>query len=364
MASAKGNFALLLDLAKETSSEKRRELLRQVTDVFLEDDTARTPAEGALFDEIFEAVAADMETQVRAELARKIATSTAPLARTARRLALDEIDVARPVIEKSTALTQRDILDVIQQKGQEHMMAVTRRTDICEEVSSALVQRGEDRVVAALLENPRARIGRETFEIVADRAADNPVLHAPFVRNQQVPLDLLNNVYLKVEHSLRREIMRKFHGVSPSELEAALAASRNHLSTAYGALPGDYETALDHVALLERRNELKPPVLVQLLRDNRRTAFMIAFSRLTDIEFDIARKLVDTGDLDALAMLCKGANFDRGLFVTICILVSGDSQGLSKAEAFGQLYEQVPAAAAQRALRFWKVRAASATRAA
>jgi len=36
MASAKGNFALLLDLAKETSHEKRRELLRQVTDVFLE----------------------------------------------------------------------------------------------------------------------------------------------------------------------------------------------------------------------------------------------------------------------------------------------------------------------------------------
>lgn len=360
----KGNFSLLLDLARETSSEKRRELLRQVTDVFLEDDASRTDTEAGLFDEIFDAVAADMEIQVRAELARKIAISKAPLGRTARRLALDEIEVARPVIERSSALTQKDILDVIHQKGQEHMLAVTKRTDICEQVSSALVERGEDRVVAALLENPRARIGRDTFEKVADRAADNPVLHAPFVRNQQVPLDLLNNVYLKVEHSLRREIMRKFHGVSPAELEAALAASRNHLSTAYGALPADYQAASDHIRLLEQKGELKPPVLVQLLRDNRRTAFMIAFSKLTDIEFDLARRLHETGDLDAIAMLCKGANFDRGLFVTVCILISGDAQGLAKAEAFGQLYEQVPAAAAQRALRFWKVRAGSATRAA
>ena len=115
---SKGNFALLVDLARETSSEKRRELLRQVTDVFLEDDTSRTDTEAGLFDEIFDAVAADMEVQVRAELARKIANSQAPLGRTARRLALDEIEVARPVIERSTALTQKDSLDVIHQKGQ------------------------------------------------------------------------------------------------------------------------------------------------------------------------------------------------------------------------------------------------------
>ena len=35
MAAPANNFALLLDLAKEGSSEKRRELLRQITDVFL-----------------------------------------------------------------------------------------------------------------------------------------------------------------------------------------------------------------------------------------------------------------------------------------------------------------------------------------
>jgi len=54
----------------------------------------------------------------------------------------------------------------------------------------------------------------------------------------------------------------------------------------------------------------------------------------------------------------------RGLFVTLCILISGDPHGIARAEAFGQLYEQVPAAAAQRAIRFWKVRAGSASRAA
>jgi uncharacterized protein (DUF2336 family) len=357
MAAPANNFALLLDLAKEGSSEKRRELLRQITDVFLADPPERSERETQLFDDIVVAVAADLETQVRVELAKKVAVSNVVVNRTARRLALDVIEVARPVIEHSKSLTEGDILDVIQQKSQDHMLAVTKRPDIGETVSSALVAKGEDRVVASLLQNATARMDRKTFEAVAGRAQISPVLHAPFVRNQHVPLDLLNTVYLKVEGSLRREIMRKFHGVSPAELEAALEASRNHLSSAYGALPGDYQTAKEHVDAIEKRGALKPPVLVQLLRENRRTGFYIAFATLVDIEFDLTRRLVEAKDIDALAMLCRGAGFDRGLFVTISLLVVDEGGGLSKTEEYGKIYEQVPVAAAQRALRFWKVRA-------
>jgi uncharacterized protein (DUF2336 family) len=357
MAAPANNFALLLDLAKEGSSEKRRELLRQITDVFLADPPERSDRETQLFDEIVVAVAADLETQVRIELAKKVAVSNVYVHRTARRLALDVIEVARPVIEHSKSLTEGDILDVIQQKSQDHMLAVTKRPDIGESVSSALVEKGEDRVVASLLQNATARMDRKTFEAVADRAQNSPVLHAPFVRNQHVPLDLLNNVYLKVEGGLRREIMRKFHGVSPAELEAALEASRNHLSSAYGALPADFKSAKEHVEALEKRGALKPPVLVQLLRENRRTGFYIAFGMLVDVEFDLTRRLVEAKDIDALAMLCRGAGFDRGLFVTISLLVVDEGGGLSKTEEYGKIYEQVPVAAAQRALRFWKVRA-------
>ncbi len=179
-----------------------------------------------------------------------------------------------------------------------------------------------------------------------------------------MPLDLLNSVYLQVETGLRREIMRKFHGVSPAELETALEAGRNRLSSAYGAVPGDYQTAVQYVTDLERKGALKPPVLVQLLREGHRTAFVVTFSRLVGVDFDLTQRLVEGQDVDALAMLCRGAGFDRALFVTLCLLIGGHEYGMAKAEAFGQLYEQVPVAAAQRALRFWKVRAKSQSAAA
>ena len=174
MAGNANNFALLLDLAKEGSSEKRRELLRQITDVFLADPPERTDRESELFDEIIGAVAADLETQVRIELARKVAVSNVPVQRTARRLAMDVIEVARPVLEHSKALSEADLIDVIKAKSQDHMMAVTKRPNIGENVSSALVAKGEDRVVASLLENRTARMNRETYERVAERAEVSP----------------------------------------------------------------------------------------------------------------------------------------------------------------------------------------------
>lgn len=356
MTAPHGQFALLLDLAKETSSEKRRDLLRQVTEVFVENDNARTDKEAELFDDIFAAVSADMEVAVRAELAKKIAKSNAPLNRTARRLALSEIAVARPVIEKSRALSEHDILDVIEQKGQEHMMAVTKRDDIGERVSSALVNKGEDNVVASLLENRTARIDRETFEKVAERAQNNPLLHAPFVKNHNAPLDLLNEVYLQVEQKLRREIMRKFHGVAPGDLADALAASKNRLSQAYGALPDDYMASAEYVEGMEKWKPLEPANLTVMLRENRTTAFCIAFAKMTEVDVTLVLRLVNTADLDAIAMLAKGAGFDKGLFVTICLLIAKDSANMNRAQALGQLYTDVSQAAAQRALRFWKVR--------
>lgn len=351
------NFALLIELAKENSSEKRRELLRKVTDVFLSVSEPRTDREAELFDEIVGAVAADLEMQVRVELSRKVAASRLSIRRTARRLAFDEIEVARPVLENSPALTQSDLVDVIHHTTQDHMMAVTKRPDIGEKASSALVAKGSDHVVASLLENPLARISRETFERVADRAQASPALHAPFIRRENVPLDLLNSVYLRVSAELRREIIGKFQGASNEDIEAAFEASREHLATEYGVLPRDYQLAKEYVDELQKRSALQPSSLEVMLRDNKHTSFLIAFARLVDVDYDLASRLVEARDVDGLALLCRSAGFQRNLFVTLCMMILGGGGGLAKAERYGQLYEQVPVVAAQRALRFWKIRA-------
>jgi len=350
-------FELLLELAKETSSEKRRDLLREITGLLVDDSKVRTAANCAAFDDIAVAVVADLKAEARSEISRLIADAPLPVGRVARQLAMDnEIDVARPVLESSTALTEKDLIEVAASKSQEHLLAVTRRNKIGERVSDALVAHGEDRVVASLLTNNQAQIARETYERVTERAQASEILQAPLVRRAGVPLDLLNDLYTSVAAELRQEILQKYEQVSPADLETALERSRKRVAKAYGGLPADFEAARLEMRKLQRMGYVQPPLLIELLREGAqsRTLFLLAFAELTETDYYTARRLVEARDIDALALLCRAAGFGRVLFGTLVRLILGESER-ARVEEFGQLYEQVPVASAQRAVRFWKV---------
>ncbi len=350
-------FAKLMDLAKETSSEKRRDLLREVTDVFFDNDKdERSEAECAMFDEIIGAVATDMTDQVRLELSRKVAVSKSPLRKTARRLATDSIRVAEPVLRKSQALTEEDLVHIANTSSQEKLMAVSKRDNLTSPVSKALVNKGEDKVVVSLLENETAEIDRETYEVVTERAMTSKVLQAPLVKRKNVPLDLLNDVYHVVEQKLRAQIMAKFESVSEEELNAALKASKNRLNIAYGKAPEDMEKQIKWVETEIEANRLTPPHLVQQLRNGEKSRFLASFAYFTHISNEIACRIIEQKDVDAMAILCRAAHFPKALFSTLAMQIVGGENGVAKAKEYSDMYENVPLAAAQRAVRFWKVR--------
>lgn len=361
MAEPAPRFALLKGLASETSSEARRELLRKVTDALSQQARPPSDAEFAELDGVLAAVAQEYSLQVRTEFARLVAASVTRFCHASEQFALDDqIAVAAPVLRHSQSLTEATLLRVVNEKSQDHLMAVSQRSAVSERVSDALVERGDDAVVTSLLNNDGARIADATYEKVSVRADASPALQAPLVRRKSVPLDVLHGLYQKVEGDLRREILRKFDGASPADLEKAFERSRARITSSYRQAPDDMPAARKRIAAMQAAGHLTQPALAALLREgaNSRTCFKLAFARLTDVEFDVVDRAVEADDLDTIALLCRGARFDRGLFVSLAVALDRSDRGLAAAEQFGKLYESVPIEAAQRALRFWKVRAA------
>lgn len=353
-------FAKLMELAKETSSEKRRDLLREVTDIFFDEKEAnRSDTECQMFDEIIVAVAADMTEEVKKSLASQVARSKSPLRRTARRLAADTITVARPVLQHADSLTDEDLVEIVNTKPQSHLMAVSKRRNLAETVSEALVFKGEDPVLVSLLENETAKINRKSYEAITERAKTSPTLHAPLVKRKTVPLDLLNDMYAVVEQQLRRHVMSRFENVSEAELNEALARSKSRLNTALGGQPDDLDDAKAWLKQVTEARKLQPPMLVQLLRDGKRTRFMTALSYLAEMPFNVVYRLIKEKDIDALAILCRSAKLEKPLFTSIAVIVIGGENGVAQANKFAEMYDHVSPMAAQRAVRFWKVRNAA-----
>ena len=91
-------FAKLVDLARTPDSEVRRELLREVTDLFFETSGSRNTRESALFDEVLQMVAAEMQDSVLVELSEAFANADDAPVGLMRDLANHSFEIAGPVL--------------------------------------------------------------------------------------------------------------------------------------------------------------------------------------------------------------------------------------------------------------------------
>jgi uncharacterized protein (DUF2336 family) len=349
-------LAELIALATEPSSDRRRELLREITDLFFMAPDTHGAREMTLFDDVLMALSADMESEVQAELAERMADVARPPRALLRNLASGPMPVAGPILTRSPAMSQDDLLHVAATRGQDHLRAISSRADLSHAVSDLIVERGDDQTLDVLLRNDQADLSRQASEKAVDRAASNPHLHAAVVGRRDLPTDLLNEMYFLVEARLRETITARNASIDPDTLDAALAAGRKRLAARDGTLPKDFTEAEAHVRRLKAQGAITPASLVALLRHGERTRFFVALCELTDIDFHTARRIVERQDLDALAIVCKAADFDRALFLTFTVLILDPGVGMARAETYGRLYADLPRDAALRTMRFWKMR--------
>jgi len=343
-------------MAEEGSSEKRRALLRELTEHFF-GAPARTAAEDALYGTVIASLAADMETAVRAELSARFANAADAPHALIRRFANDEAAVARAVLTTSPVLTDEDLLGVVLKHGQDHLRAVSARPSVSEAVSEVIVERGDDETLGTLLRNDGARLSRKSSEAAVERALVNPALHEDTVSRAQLPADLLNEMYFVVEARLRSRILEQNARMDPALLESALAAGRARIATDDGALPADYAECSAYVEELKAAGQLTPQMLARFLRSGGTTSFLIALAQLSDIDFHTARQIVERRELDALAVVCKSADLDRALFLTYAVvLLNDDGDAMTKAHAYARMYAELTREAALRTLRFWRMR--------
>jgi uncharacterized protein (DUF2336 family) len=353
-------FAKLIDLARTPDSERRRELLREVTDLFFETSTNRSDRETALFDDVLQLVAAEMQDSVLAELAQLFANAEDAPVGLMRDLANHSFEIAGPVLRRSSALDEQTLLQIVNYQSQQHIQAVAQREDVSETLSDAIVRFGDDHALDALIRNDTAKISRTSMEAAVDRARRNSLLHEGVVKRRDIPLDLLNEMYFVVENTLRDQILQRNASVDPRTLDAALSKARERMRQSVGDLSAEAKNAVAFVESKRNAGELNARLLVSLYREAKQLHFLYGLAELTNLDPETVADLLERRDIDGLAMICRAASIERPLFVTLAVLACGGDEAMAKAEEFGRMYNSVPVEAAQRAMRFFKVRKAAA----
>lgn len=179
MTPGRVNRALAEDIEEDVRAELAHKIARLMPGL-----EARESAETVtLTITTLEVLARDSAVRVRTILADEIKHLDCIPRDVALRLARDvEAAVAAPVLEYSPLLSDADLMEIIAcGQVQQALSAIARRQTVSEDVSDALVQSLDVPAVSALLVNPNALIRKATLETIIEQAEEIQSWHLPLV---------------------------------------------------------------------------------------------------------------------------------------------------------------------------------------
>ena len=353
----------LLALAQSRTSDDRQRLLLGITALC----DARPPSGelSPVLGEIFLLLARQAERDVRRILSERLAHAEWAPRALVNVLALDEIEIARPIIAASPLLQDEDLLAILVQATIEHQIEVARRPRLSGRVADAIIDRAEPASLTALASNRTAEVSVEGIRRMVDHSRRIAALRAPLTRHPRLSDMQARQLYQWVGAALRQSIAERFtldEAALQSEIEGAVdTAWRN----AAPVLPAPDDPERDEmerrlVDKLQAAGQLKAGYLVRAVRERRLSLFTQALATLGGYSLAQVRQALAAKTPEALFYACASVGIDRAVFPPLleavrqlnggppgdsgaAVWLRGDISSASAARAFRALVPAEPA---------------------
>jgi len=248
-------------LLSNPSGDMRAETAAKIAEQF--DSGELSESERHIAEEIFRIMVKDAEVRVREALAENLKDNPALPHDVALTMAADVDTVALPVLQFSDVLNDADLMELIKSQAQEKQAAIATRSDVSETLADALVESGNETVVATLVANEGAKISEKTFNKVVDVHGDSEVVQKGMVERQQLPLAISERLVSVVSENLKERLVAK-HELSPNMATDLILQSREKATL--GLSEGSSDEALDNlVASMNRNGRLTISIILRSL---------------------------------------------------------------------------------------------------
>jgi uncharacterized protein (DUF2336 family) len=339
----------LLDLAKSREPADRERLLMNVVslcEMAGSGGDAEAVKAKALIDDVFMTLVIDAEHEVRRRLAERIADVTWAPKALVHVLALDDIEIAKPVIARSPLLDDGDLIRLLVEATLEHQVEVARRPKIGVAVCQAIIDKNEPSLLVALADNLSAVLPDDGIARLVEASRLMPSLRAPLTRHPQLTTDLACTLYAWVGEALREALTSRFRLDPEAFAQVVDDAVRDAAIEPFGR-PVTLER-VDERAATERRlvekldaaGQLRPGYLLRALREHKLSLFEAGLARLANLKTADLRTALNCERPEILALACTAAGIDRSVFATVLTRVRELNRGLPSGGPEGEARAQ------------------------
>lgn len=308
----------LLALAKSRTIDDRQRLLLGITAL-----CDASPPSGELspvLAEIFLVLARQAERDVRKILSERLAHADWAPPALVNVLALDEIEIARPIIAASPLLRDEDLMRILVEATIEHQIEVARRPQLSGRVADAIIDRAEPASLTALAGNRTAEISGEGLRRMVEQSRRIAALRAPLTRHPRLSDALARQLYQWVGVALRQSIAKRFHVDMERldrEIDAAADTAWKPQVMQKGPVADDPDRdEMDRrlVAKLQAAGQLKAGYLIRAVREGRLNLFVHAIAALGGFTLGQVRQALSANSPEALYYACAAVGIDRAVF--------------------------------------------------
>jgi uncharacterized protein (DUF2336 family) len=346
----------LVDLAKESCSEKRRELMGHIAALFIQGADRYTSEELTLFNDILINLLDLVDVGDRKEFSGQVAQVAETPRPLVLKLANDKADVAAPILQHSIVLTDDDLFTLARTKGQEHLLAISRRESLKPRITDVLLERGEKPVQHSIAANAGAELSDWGGRLLVKLAESDPELRET----------------LTERHDLSRPNFDKLLSMLPADRQSKLRYIFEHNERMVRKLFKEASAIVDEGKLERRKSRLNAKAALKDIRDGHKRLdetvieyslsnelYDLAFllSQLAQVDERFVRNVMVRPDVEAIAVLCRSIGVGDTAFGALCKARCRHMKVPSaQAEHWSGEYRILSEAEAQRTMRFIKVR--------
>ena len=339
--------------------ERNAETVRRITDLFLRDCERLRDEHVAVFDEVIGMLASRIEAHARAELSERMADVENAPPGLVRRLAHDEILVARPILSRSPRLTDGDLVDVALAMGRNHMIAITERDSLSEAVTDVLIEHGDQVVLHATVRNPRARFSEPGYGRLVSRSRNDEALQVVLGERPDLPLHRLKELVEQAKSTVRQKLVATLGERAAAAVDDAVeaGAAAGYSETVGGLFqrlgpspsPGD-------AALRASKGELTESVVFNYALAANASEASAALNLLARLPPAFAERILAEPPDDLLLIVCRSLDFSWETVEALRRLKKPQPGTPPHTGKLRSGYETLNKVTAQRVIRFLRAR--------
>jgi len=322
MSEAKSFLRDLDHAISRGTAESRERALWYATNLLItggySEDETRT------FGEVIGRLSEEIEVAARSKLAERMARFDSAPTNVIHKLAFDDaIEVAGPVLTHSDRLDTDILVANAETKGQEHLLAISKRKQLDAVVTDVLVVRGNQEVVKSVASNQGARFSGFGFLHMIKRAEGDSILAEQLGVRSDIPRHLFQQLIAKASDDVKKRLGRE-HPELVAQIQSSVSDVAGALQAKLGPASRSHFVAKRVVATQHRLGNLNEASIAGYARAHRFDEVTIGLSLLSSVPGDIIERVLVDRNREMLLVLARALSFAWDTTMSLLFLGAKD----------------------------------------